>query len=98
MLADAAESTQSATDVPWYQSLASSLQSLATGYLTVQQQQQLDALNVERAKQGLAPIDTAQYQTGVNVGVSSSTQNTILIVVGVLGAAWVLSSMMGRRR
>lgn len=83
---------------PWYQSLLDNISKLGTSYLSIEQQRQLDQINVQRAQQGLAPIDTSQYQTGVNVGVSASTQQTVLIVVAVLAGAWILSSFIGKKR
>jgi hypothetical protein len=83
---------------PWYQNLFDTIARAGTVYLSIEQQKQLNAINIQRANSGLDPIDASQYQAGVNVGVSSSTQNTVLIVVGVLGAAWILSSFVGRSR
>lgn len=83
-------------NVPWYQSVLQNLTQAGTVYLSLQQQKQLNEINLQRAQQGLPPIDASQYQAGVNVGVSNSTQNTVLIVVGVLAAAWIVSSMVRR--
>lgn len=53
------------------------------------QQYQLMQLNIERAKQGLPPIDIATYSgVGVNVGLSPDTQK--LIIYGGLALLVVL--------
>lgn len=82
--------------VPWYQSIVDDISKVGQAYLTWDQSKQLNALNIERAKKGLPALDASQYQMGLNVGVSSGTQNTVLIVAGVLGAAWILSSLARR--
>jgi hypothetical protein len=53
------------------------------------QQYQLMNLNVERARQGLPPIDVARYSgAGVNIGLSPGTQQLVtyagLALVGLL--------------
>jgi len=59
------------------------------------QQLELMNLNIERAKQGLPPIDIAQYTgVGVNVGLSPATQQLVLVLgLGLLGILF-----LGRRR
>ena len=83
---------------PWYQSLIDNVAKLGTSYLSIEQQKQLNELNIQRAKQGLAPLDTSQYQTGVQVGLSSTTQQTLLYVAGGVGLVILLSSLMKSRR
>jgi hypothetical protein len=59
------------------------------------QQLQLMNLNIERAKQGLPPLDIAQYTgVGVNVGLSPATQQLVMVLgLGLLGILF-----LGRRR
>lgn len=45
-------------------------------------------LQLERARQGLPPLDAAQYGAGVSVGISPSTQQ--LLILGGLGLLAVL--------
>ena len=45
-------------------------------------------LQLERARQGLPPLDAAQYGAGVTVGLSPSTQQ--LLILGGLGLLAVL--------
>lgn len=51
---------------------------LATNALTALQTFQLNQINVQRAKQGLPPINTAAYGTGINVGLSADTQKLVM--------------------
>ena len=59
------------------------------------QQVQLMQLNIERAKNGLPPIDIASYSgIGVNVGLSASTKN--LLIYGGIALVAVLFLTRGR--
>jgi hypothetical protein len=51
---------------------------LATSALTTLQTFQLNQINVNRAKQGLPPINTAAYGTGINVGLTPQTQQLVM--------------------
>lgn len=51
-------------------------------------------LQLERARQGLPPLDAAQYGAGVSVGISPSTQQ--LLILGGVGLLAVL--FLSRRR
>lgn len=52
-------------------------------YLQYSMQKDLIAMNIERAKQGLAPIDSSMVAPTVNVGVSSDIQR--LVQFGLFG-------------
>jgi len=59
------------------------------------QQVQLMQLNIERAKNGLPPIDIASYSgIGVNVGISPATRN--LLIYGGIALVAVLFLTRGR--
>jgi len=59
------------------------------------QQVQLMQLNIERARNGLPPIDITQYSgVGVNVGLSASTRN--LLIYGGIALVAVLFLTRGR--
>ena len=66
--------------------------------LTLYQTQQLNQINIERARMGLPPIDTSQY-TGVGVRVGLSPQTQQLVIYGGLAllAVLVFQSVMKRR-
>ncbi len=50
-------------------------------------QRRLLAVQLDRAKAGLAPLDSGQYGLGVNVGLSPETQRSLMIGAGVVGLA-----------
>lgn len=66
--------------------------------LTGLTQYQLAQVNVERARQGLNPINTAQYgpQVGVRVGPDQATQK--MIMYGGMALLGLLAFNMMRRR
>lgn len=74
----------------WYDTLARSIPLIAA---TVQQQQLL-SVQVDRARQGLPPLNVSQYAAGAQVGISEDTK-TFLMWGGVLAAAVFL---FGRSR
>ena len=70
---------------------------LAKGGLSVLQTAQLNQINVQRAKMGLAPIDTTRYTgMGVNVGLSPQTQQ-LVIYGGLALLAVLLFNSLSRR-
>ncbi len=74
----------------WMDSLAKLLPNLVNTY----QQKQLLEVQIDRARAGLPPLDTQQYSTGINVGLSPDTQKMIMFAALGLGALFVLSRMM----
>jgi hypothetical protein len=62
-------------------------------YLTLEQQRNLQAVNLQRAAQGLAPLDVSQYGMGVNVGLSQETQNTIKTAVISFAVVYLLGKI-----
>jgi hypothetical protein len=77
---------------PWYAQFVD----LAKQALTLQQMRELQRLNLERARQGLPPIDTSRYAPQVNVGVAPDTQRLLLIGGGLLLAALLLPALLKR--
>lgn len=73
---------------PWYETA----QKILTGLVMTQQQRQLMELNIERARQGLPPIDINRYSgVGVNVGLSAGTQQLVTYALLGLGAFLILN-------
>ena len=68
----------------------------AQAYLQYDAQKDLVKLQLERARQGLAPIDTSQYAPGVNVGLSSDTQSAMTKWL-LIGGAVLIAVMFLRR-
>lgn len=67
--------------------------SLATSALTALQTFQLNQINVNRARQGLAPLNTASYGTGINVGLNPQTQQLVMYGGIALLAILLINSM-----
>jgi hypothetical protein len=77
----------------WTDTFAKIATNLGLGF----QQYQLMNLNVERARQGLPPIDVARYSgAGVNVGLSAGTQQ-LVTYAGLALVGLVLLNMVTRK-
>jgi hypothetical protein len=96
----------------WWQSLAEGITQAGTAYLAYKGQKANIELNMQRAQQGLPPIDYSRYnaptvRTQVDVSpeilarLREGGMNTLLLVGGVLAAVLVLPKLLGgssRRR
>ena len=81
--------TDPTTDsTPWY---AAPLTALTSIY----QQKTLMDINVERARQGLAPIDQSAFAPTVNVGLPPDQMKQIMMLAGLAVLALYLN---GRRK
>jgi len=76
----------------WYDSLAKLLPALTATY----QQKQILDVQVERAKQGLPPLNATQFSAGVNVGIAPETQKMLMYGAIGLGAIFLLTALMKR--
>jgi hypothetical protein len=85
---------QGSSSQPWYETLASALPLL----IMTEQQRQLLQVQVDRAKQGLPPLDVSQYGAGVNVGLSQSTQQMFWWLGAGVVALGALVFLAPRRR
>jgi len=75
---------------PWWQTG----QKILTALVMTEQQRNLMQLNIERARQGLPPLDIAQYTgVGVNVGLSQGTQQLVLYLALGAGALILLNAL-----
>ncbi len=73
-------------------------QKILTGLLMSEQQRNLMRLNIERARQGLPPLDIAQYTgVGVNVGLSQGTQQLVTYALVAGGLLLLLNTFLSRR-
>ena len=82
-------------------SIADTLKNLAAGFLPLYQQKKLLDIQLERAKNGLPPLDTSAYESGsggVQVGVNRSTQNTLLMLAGIAAGGFLLVKLLGSSR
>jgi hypothetical protein len=74
----------------WVQTLAN----LATSLTLANSQRQLLNVQLQRAQQGLPPLDASQVGLGVSVGISSQTQKLVLLG----GAALLIVLFLAMRR
>lgn len=82
------------------QTIVNTLKDIAATALPLYQQQKLFDLQLKRAANNLAPLDTSTISdiSSVKVGIDSNTKNTLLMVAGVGGGILLLSKMLGGRR
>lgn len=80
--------------------IANTVKTLASSILPVIGQQKILDVQIQRAKAGLPPLDTSQLSdaAGLNVGLTSSTQKTFLMVAGLGAAALIGMSLLKHRR
>lgn len=81
-------------ETPWYTQLFSNAVDAYKTYLTVDQQRELLKIQNQRAAQGLPPLDVSQYTPGVNVGIASDTQRTLMLVAGAAGVLWLAGKLL----
>lgn len=81
-----------AANESWVDALARLLPTIAATY----QQKQLLDVQVERARNGLAPLDASQYAPGVKVGLSPEVQK--LMMWGGIAALAIFAVMAMQRR
>ncbi len=81
------------------QTILNTVKELLPGALSMYQQNKLFDLQIKRAQQNLPLVDTSAIAdaSALRFGVDSSTQNTVMIAVGV-GAAALLGFALLRRR
>lgn len=75
----------------WMTALARLLPAVAATY----QQKQILDIQVQRAQQGLPPLNASQYAAGFQVGLSDDTRN--LLIMGAIGLGAVLLLLPKRR-
>ncbi len=93
----AATDTTAAQPAGILDTLVNNIGKIGTAYAQYQSQKSLINLNMERAKQGLPPIDAGDVAPQANVGIAPATRN--MLYVGI-GALVLIGAMMafGRRR
>ena len=80
------------------ESWADTAQKVLSALVMTEQQRQLMQLNIERAKQGLPPIDINRYSgVGVNVGLSQGTQQLVTYALVAGGLLLLLNTVLARR-
>lgn len=91
--ATAVAQQQAGSSQPWYDTLMQTIPLL----LMTEQQRQLLQVQVDRAKQGLPPLDVSQYGAGVQVGISADTQK-MFVWLGIGLAAVAGVALLARSR
>jgi hypothetical protein len=82
---------QASSGQSWIDSLAAAVSTVAATY----QQKQLLDVQIQRARQGLPPLDVSAYAPGVRVGLSEDTQR--MLVIGGVAALVLLAWSVSRR-
>lgn len=90
----------------WIADIGNAVQAATTaalGFVQVNDAQKIFNTNLQRAQQGLPPIATNPMQYGLpaptaNIGLASSTQNTLLIVAAILGGGLLLAALAGGKK
>jgi len=86
--------SQQQENEPWWETWSR----IASSVVMAKQQRDLMQINVDRAKQGLPPLDIAQYSgVGVNVGLSAQTQ-ALVTYGGLALLAFLVFNTLARRR
>lgn len=96
--ADAAASPAAATTPAAKTSWINSLTDAAAKILPLYQQQKVFSTQLKRAQTGLPPVDMSAYtaDTGYQVGLNQSTQNTLLMVGGLLVGGLILWKVLSK--
>jgi hypothetical protein len=89
-------------NAPWYSKVIDAAGQVATTYFQGKVQKETTDLQIERARQGLPPLDLSLYgaapvTTQVDIKMSPQTKMMIWAGVAVLGAI-ILLPMMSRKR
>lgn len=69
---------------------------IAQTYLTYDAQRRLVNLQLDRARQGLPPLDTENYSPSINAGINQGTRNDITTWLLIGGAALVAVMLLRR--
>jgi len=81
----------------WYEKVLDTFQQAVPIAAQAYTQKELLQLNMQRAKQGLPPIDTTQYSPAVQVTTDPAMKNIMLIGLGILAVA-VLTPVLKKKR
>jgi hypothetical protein len=84
--------------VPWYETALNTLAKTATVFAQTKAQQDLIKANLERAKQGLPPLDVSTVSPTVQVTTDTTMKTLIGVGLGVLVLAVVLPPLIRNLR
>jgi hypothetical protein len=74
------------------------VESIVPTVLTARYQDKVLSTNLQRAQQGLPPLDTAQFQPGVQVELGSNTRNYALGAAALVAGALAFGAVRNARR
>lgn len=80
-----------------YSGFLTSLVNMIPQFMQFDAQHRLMQINLQRAQQGLPPIDASRYTPGIQVGATSDTQRMVYVVAGLAAIAWVGGAFARRR-
>lgn len=90
--APVATSDFSSTLTAWGNDLVGTIQSVAPAYFQAKSQSDLMNINIQRAAQGLPPIDSATLAPTVNFGLSKDVQTLGMVAIGGLVLVGLLAA------
>lgn len=89
---------------PWYKQAIDAASQIATGYFQSKVQKETTDIQIERARQGLPPLDLTKYgpapvtvQHQIGTGLSPQTKTMLWVGAGIL-AAVVLLPLLTKKR
>jgi hypothetical protein len=74
------------------------LQSFGTTIVNLEYMRDINAINLERARQGLAPLSPSTYAPTVNVGVAPDVQRNAMLTLGAIGIGVFALVMLTKKR
>jgi hypothetical protein len=89
-------STGTSTTPSWLNTLVTGATQFMLGKQQADRINQLNQINIQRAAQGLPPLNVEMAGPGVSVGVSSGVQTVMYIGLGIAGL-YVVSKILKRR-
>lgn len=79
----------------WWDKFTDALTNLGTAYVTVRGQDQLVRLNIERARQGLAPVSAQQAGVQPSVGVDVRADRSATLAAALVAATPIIAIVGG---
>ncbi len=88
------EPTVTATTSTWFSRLTDTLTTLAPTYLQYQSQKELLEIQLQRAQQGLPPLETTQYAPAVQIGLDPAQTREAIAAAGGQAADFLRQPMV----
>lgn len=78
----------------WFSRFTDTVTSLAPTYLQYQSQKELLQIQLERARQGLAPLETSQYAPAVQIGLDPAQTRAAIAAAGTRAGEFLTQPMV----